>query len=131
MSKEKLKHDIVFLSVIILVAFLIWTGYRLANQGSGRMVIVIQDGEVVGIYPLSEEKIAIISYEENEYNLLQISGGSAYMLEADCPDQICVNHTPVSRNGESIICLPHKLVVQISSEADASEKGGGMDALTY
>ncbi len=131
MSKEKLKHDIVFLSVIILVAFLIWTGYRLANQGSGRMVIVIQDGEVVGIYPLSEEKIAIISYEENEYNLLQISGGSAYMLEADCPDQICVNHTPVSRNGESIICLPHKLVVQISSEAEASEEGGGVDALTY
>lgn len=131
MSKEKLKHDIVFLSVIILVAFLIWTGYRLANQGSGRMVIVIQDGEVVGIYPLSEEKIAIISYEENEYNLLQISGGSAYMLEADCPDQICVNHTPVSRNGESIICLPHKLVIQISSEAEASEEGGGVDALTY
>lgn len=131
MSKEKLKHDIVFLSVIILVAFLIWTGYRLANQGSGRMVIVIQDGEVVGIYPLSEEKIAIISYEKNEYNLLQISGGSAYMLEADCPDQICVNHTPVSRNGESIICLPHKLVIQISSEAEASEEGGGVDALTY
>jgi len=35
------------------------------------------------------------------------------MLEADCRDGICVDHTPISLNGETIICLPHRLVIEI------------------
>ena len=35
------------------------------------------------------------------------------MEDADCPDQICVNHRAISRDGESIICLPNQTVVTI------------------
>ena len=37
------------------------------------------------------------------------------MIEADCPDQICVNHLAISRDGESIICLPNKVVIAIEA----------------
>lgn len=130
MNKEKLKHDVIFLSAVILTAFFIWFGYGMINKGKANMVIVSQDGEVVSRYPLSEEKIAIITYGEHEYNLLHISDGSVHIMEADCPDQICVDHKPISQKGESIICLPHKLAVQISSE-DMRSGEGGIDALTY
>ena len=40
------------------------------------------------------------------------------MKEADCPDQICVRHKAISKSGESIVCLPHKVVVEISSEEE-------------
>lgn len=47
------------------------------------------------------------------YNLLAVSGSGVSMEAADCRDQICVRHIPVTDSGESIICLPHKLVVEI------------------
>ncbi len=67
-------------------------------------------------------------YEEGEeapkipegisYNTLKLSKSGVSMEAADCPDQICVHHIPITSGGESIICLPHKLVVEIRSETD-------------
>lgn len=47
------------------------------------------------------------------YNLLAVSSSGVSMEAADCPDQICVHHIPILRDGESIICLPHRLAVEI------------------
>lgn len=67
-------------------------------------------------------------YEEGEeapkipegisYNTLKLSKSGVSMEVSDCPDQICVHHRPVSRGGESIICLPHKLVVEIRGKTE-------------
>ena len=43
------------------------------------------------------------------------------MIEADCPDLICVHHKPISRQGESIVCLPHKVIVEVTGEESAQE----------
>lgn len=51
--------------------------------------------------------------EGSSYNLLAVDGERVWMEAADCPDQICVQHIPIKGGGESIICLPHKLVVEI------------------
>ena len=47
------------------------------------------------------------------------------MEEADCPDRLCVRQGAVSRVGESIICLPHELVVTVEGE----EMDGGLDGV--
>ena len=56
-------------------------------------------------------------------NRLVIEDGTARMEWADCPDQICVNHRPVSSGGESIICLPNKVVVSVVSSKESSLDG--------
>ena len=52
-------------------------------------------------------------------NTLEIRDGCADMTDADCPDKICVNQKAVSRPGETIVCLPNKVVVEV--EADTGE----------
>ena len=47
------------------------------------------------------------------YNLLVIEGGKAFVKSASCPDGICSSHRAVSKDGESIICLPNKVVIEI------------------
>ena len=42
---------------------------------------------------------------------------------ADCPDQICVNHRAVSREGESIICLPNQVVISVTDGEEAELDG--------
>lgn len=75
-------------------------------------VRVTSQGEVVTILPLSEDHTETFT-DVSGYNTLVISNGSAKMAEADCPDHICVKTYPISSPGETIVCLPHKLVVEV------------------
>lgn len=65
--------------------------------------------------------------EGSGYNFLAVDGKRVWMQAADCPDQICVHHIPISGTGESIICLPHKLVVGITGGTDEE---GSLDGIT-
>lgn len=67
----------------------------------------------------------VIQTWEKGYNLLAVSGDRVWMEAADCRDQICVHHRPVSAGGETIICLPNRLVIEILDDADG-EKFDGM-----
>ena len=50
-------------------------------------------------------------------NRLLISNQTANMVWADCPDQICVHQAPISHVGETIICLPNRVVVTIVGDS--------------
>ncbi len=54
---------------------------------------------------------------DTAYNLLCIAEGEIWMEAADCRDQICVHHKSISGNRESIICLPHKLVIELTCDS--------------
>ena len=79
------------------------------------------DGKEYGRYQLSSEQ----EIQINETNVLEIRDGKAKMKSADCPDQICVHQKAISRNGESIICLPNKIVLKIVDGEEAE-----LDAVT-
>lgn len=125
MSELKLKWDIIFILGACLTALIIWVGFTYMNDGEGDMAVVLQDGKELSRYSLSEDAVYVISYGE-EYNLLMISNGEAFVSDADCPDGLCMKQRAVSKNGESIICLPHKLVIQIEAKEE-----GNLDAVTY
>ncbi len=46
-------------------------------------------------------------------NTIHINNGKISVHDADCPDQFCVKTAPISKNGEIIACLPHKLLIEI------------------
>lgn len=73
------------------------------------------DGQEQGRYPLDQDTSVEIRLEDGSYNRLEIKDGRADITEASCPDKICVKHRPVSRRGESLVCLPNKVVVEIEN----------------
>ena len=108
------KNDWILVAVILVLAgvgFLVYAG--LGRQSAG-VVKVTVDGELYGTYSLEkEQKIKI-----NDTNYLLIKDGQADMMEADCPDQICVEHVSISKNKETIVCLPNKVIVEIVGGED-------------
>ena len=86
----------------------------------GDCVVVMMDGKEFGVYALSEDAEIVIG---DGHNVLIIKDGKAYMEYADCPDGICTSHRPISREGESIVCLPNKVVATVKSggEDDAPD----------
>ena len=107
------KNDLgIFLAVSFAALFLfLWQHYAVSSEGM--MAVVSRDGEIIGSYPLKTGERIVFTGDRGERNVLAIRNGEAYMEEADCPDKLCVKQGPIGKNGESIICLPHKLVVQI------------------
>lgn len=68
---------------------------------------------------------------QGEYNVFVCRKGSIEMLYSSCPDQICVHHTAISKTSENIICLPHKLVIQISGTEDDDLGKEDLDGVVY
>lgn len=122
---KKLKADILVIALVIIAALLFFFLPELVNnqKAEGRVEILL-DGELLYDYPLSKDRMITVFGEEEGYNLVLISEGNAKVTDADCPDQLCMKQRSISRNGQSIICLPHRLVVQIKSQEES-----GIDAL--
>ncbi len=114
MDNENLekKNDKKLLTIVLAVALIAFAIVKIFFRSEGEKVLISIDGVEYGTYSLYKETSFDII---NEYgtNTIVISGGQVYVLEADCPDQICVEHAPISTTEETIVCLPHKLVVEI------------------
>ena len=108
------KNDWILVVVILVfagVGFLIYTSF--GRQTAGIVKITV-DGELFGTYSLEKEQEIKI----NDTNRMIIKDGQADMIEADCPDQICVNHQKISKNKETIVCLPNKVIIEIVGGED-------------
>lgn len=123
---KKIQKDLILLLGTIFAAFILWLVPILLNSSPPDMVKVMQDGQVTGRYSLLKEQAVSIPWGEENYNLMLISGGQVSVSDADCPDKLCVRQRAIARSGESIICLPHKLVIQIESKEESE-----LDAVTY
>lgn len=108
---KKRKNDILLLAAVLVLAGLLWLGLRLF-QDEGATVRVTIDGAEYGSYPLNKAQTVTIGDEEH-YNLLVIEDGAASVTEASCPDKLCVRQGKAAFDGQSIICLPNKVVVEV------------------
>ena len=116
LKKRHLRNDI-FLIVALLLAVTIGGIYLFVFRGQGDVVKVTVNGELYGIYSLSQDIIEDIHTGENdkELNRLVIRDGKAFVENATCPDGICVSHRAIFRDGESIVCLPHSVVITVTA----------------
>ena len=118
-SRARLRNDLLFVSVLVAVILLSILGLLLFRT-PGDTVTVTVDGELFGTYSLSEERSVEIQGADGGVNRLVIRNGQVVMEYASCPDGICVSHRPISYNGQSIICLPNKVVVTVQAQTDGS-----------
>ncbi len=111
---KKLKNDLIFISVLIVLVCAFAIAYFLFRP-MGDTVTVTVAGEVYGTYPLHEDRTEAIRTENGE-NIFVIRDGRVYMESASCPDGICEAHRAIFRDGESIICLPNQVVITVTSQ---------------
>jgi hypothetical protein len=115
-----IRNDIILIVSLLLVAALGML-YLFKFRSAGDTVRVTVDGKLYKTYSLSQDITEdIITGENGEYlNRLVIKDGKAYIERATCPDGICVDHSPIFRDGESIVCLPQRVVVTVITNNSA------------
>jgi hypothetical protein len=121
------KADLLLLGGILAVGAVLGL-VLLLTRHSGTQVQVRVDGMVVANYALSQNRTYEIEGVDGGTNLLVIENGEAWVEEASCPDGLCQNMGKISQNGQSVICLPNKVVVEICSGEEENDTGVDMIA---
>lgn len=110
------KADIIL--AIVLIAAGLATSYILSfGKSEGSRLDITCNGELFGSYSLLEDRE--ITIDRNDHiNKVTIKDGVVSMSFSDCKGQDCIQQGSISKTGESIICLPNKVVLEISGESD-------------
>lgn len=111
------KKEIIAVLILILIAVILFVCIRVFAEDKGKYVKVYVKEKLTKTFDLEIDQEYFIETKRG-YNLLVIKDGKARVLDADCPDKICVDKGAISKNDESIICLPHNVVVTIDSNEE-------------
>lgn len=104
-------RDIVLILAIALVGLCLLS-FNGRKTTPGSSVVVEVDGKTVASYPLDTDGVFVLN---GGTNTLEIKDGRARISDADCPNMQCVRQGWISRGGQSIVCLPNKLIVTVIS----------------
>ncbi|MDD6567967.1 MAG: NusG domain II-containing protein [Eubacterium sp.] len=116
MQNKKRKNDIILIVIIIALSAM---AFILINSfsSSGNEVIIEQNLKQTAVLNINKnQEYNLYDNNGNICNTVLIKDGTVSMKYANCKDKICVNHNKISKNNESIICLPNKVVVTVVSD---------------
>ena len=113
---------------LVLVAAIVLYALMQADGGTS-MKAIVHDGDG-GVHELSlaenQERAITTSLGTN---VVIVENGAVYVREADCENQDCVHQGKVSAPGKQIICLPHKLWIEVVSDGETSAAEMDVDAV--
>lgn len=104
-----------WLAAAVLAATVALAAYLWLSPRRGAVVEISVAGRVTETLPLDVDAQRLIA-GEGGVNRLVIENGTVWIAEADCPDALCVHHAPISRPGQSILCLPHRVAVTVAGD---------------
>ncbi len=119
----KLKKGDLIIIVILAVAVLSWIGIsKLGESVDKRQVVIEQNGKVYKTIALKagmKQQEIHMELEEGRYIDIVVDQNGAYVEDVICPDKVCQKTGVVSKVGQSIVCLPNKVIVFIDGEAES------------
>ena len=112
--------DIVVIAAICIAALLIALIPLFAqNEGSFVKVTAGLSAESV-LLPLEED--GLHTFESNGHALtIEIKEGGVSVIDATCPDRVCISSGRISRGGEIIVCVPSMITIEILSENEEAD----------
>lgn len=117
------KRDIAYLFFLGIVGIILAICITYGQQDASQVVVEV-DGQIYGTYSLMENRQVEIKDSNGVcINLLEILDGAVHMLEATCPDRLCVKQKKITKQKETIVCLPHKVIVYLSDAQDSTMDG--------
>lgn len=123
---------IVVIAILLVSTIGIYT-YKLAFKDNDKIAVIKEDGKVVKTINLSKlketEKFDIKNGEH--INTIVAENNKICIIDADCPDKVCIKTGWISDAGESIVCLPNKLIISIEGGETTNKTQSDIDGSAY
>ena len=114
------KKDLILTAVIIVIAIVMYIIMNQMQSDNGEIV------KIYGTYSLTKNQEIEIKTDKGK-NIVWIHDNCVEMKEADCPDKYCVKQGKITKTRQNIVCLPHKIVVEIA--VSDNTKGNEADVI--
>lgn len=111
------KKELTFIIGIVVFALILWGGMYLTRRGHYGTIRITVNGKEYGTYSLAKDQVIKIG----DTNVCEIKNGEVRMIEADCPDHLCMKQKAVDSTGGTIVCLPNKVVIE-GEKGNSSEE---------
>jgi hypothetical protein len=124
------RADVWLISIVLVaaLAFLVprWFSGNDDKGGVGNNLVanVTVDGKLFKTVTLTKEEQTIDIRTERGYNILKVHDYGIEMYDADCPDKVCLGFGTITRPKQTIVCLPHRVLVEIASVSGEDEVDG-------
>jgi len=116
------KADIlIFLAVLLLAGTLFSILALTGRQTDALTADIYVNGALYESVPLADPPRDIEITGAGGVNVLRVEAEQVYMLEADCPGQFCVHQGPIRRAGQTIACLPHRVLVVLTGGGERGD----------
>ena len=115
------KKDIIIIALALLAALALYLVSQVSLGAEASVVVVTVDGKEVLRKPLAMENRYEIAQEDGSLNVIRVEDGAVFMEEANCRDGLCIRQGKMRNGAKTIVCLPHKVVVQLKGDAPAGD----------
>ncbi|MDR7696388.1 NusG domain II-containing protein [Lactococcus lactis] len=105
--------DFVIIFLLFIASFS--TLFFFATGSKGAQAELRISGKVIKTFDLNKNQTWTYRDKDGDYNKIQVKNGEIAVVEANCKDQIDVQRRYISKTGETIVCLPHNLVIEVMS----------------
>lgn len=128
--------DIILLVFLVLLSFLpvILFSIEQGNSDAKHYTAVLSsDGEIIHEMVLADDdETETFEYTDSNgnRNIVVREGTIIHMHDANCTDQLCVRQGEISSPGETIVCLPHTFLIEITSDGVDIDSDSEIDAIT-
>ena len=111
------KSDIKLIIIILLIAITVLFVTAIIDKNNSKEAFVYYDNNLVLTIDLneSEEKIYIVDGFNGEVKIIA-GNGKIKVDEEESPLHLCSKQGFIEESYESIVCLPNKIVIKISSK---------------
>lgn len=117
-TKKKNKTGLIVIIALIAAACILAVVFWFMNKGPASSVVIKVDGNVVKTVSINQNQTINVEGYNGGYNIVNIENGVVDVREADCDNQICVNSSTITKPGQTITCIPHRVIVEIVGGSD-------------
>lgn len=108
------KRDGIIIAIVLLLAGISWLLPKFFVSEGDTCLQITVDGDIYGTYSLLEDQTISI----HDTNVCIIQDGKVSMIEAECPDHLCIKQSKIDEDGGTIVCLPNRVVLEIINETE-------------
>jgi len=108
------KGDIVIIILVISLSLTLVSMNFLKNRSNNHELkgIIYYNGQIYKEVNLNKDQEFEIVTDIGR-NLVKVHDNGIEIIEADCETQVCVETKIANKNGQMVVCLPNKIVIQV------------------
>lgn len=107
------KQDMVLACALVLIALLFWGRQHFSSTDHGAKAQISVDGQVIETLLLNKDQEFTVTGADGGSNHLIVQDGYIWCSEASCPDKVCIRQGKKNTEGDTIVCLPNKMIITI------------------